>query len=67
MRDVDALVALEADQARAEHVGERLRDLGLADARLALEQQRLAELQRHVQHRRETAIGEVRALAEGGA
>ena len=66
MRDVDALVALEPDQAGAEHVGERLRDLGLADAGLALEQQRLAERERDVQHGREPAIGEVGALAEGG-
>ena len=41
---VEALVALQADELRAVHGGERLRDLGLADARLALEQQRaLAE------------------------
>ena len=66
MCDVDALVALEADQARPEHVRERLRDLGLADAGLALQEQRLAQLQRHVEHRREAPIGEISTLAEGG-
>ena len=67
MCDVDALVALEPDQARAEDVRERLRDLGLAHAGLALEQQRLAQLERNVEHRREAPIGQIRALAEGGA
>ena len=64
VRGVDALVALQPDQACAEHVGERLRDLGLADAGLTLEQQRLAERERHVQHRREAAISQVRAAGE---
>ena len=46
VRDVEALVALEADQPRAEHAGERLGRLGLPDARLALEQHRLLERER---------------------
>jgi hypothetical protein len=41
---VHALVALEADQAGAGGVREPLGGLGLADPRLALEQQRLPEL-----------------------
>ena len=43
---VDPLVALQADQRRVEHGRERLGRLGLADARLALEQQRLGQPQR---------------------
>jgi hypothetical protein len=42
--DVDPLVALQADEPRADRAGERLGDLGLADACLALDEQRLAEL-----------------------
>jgi hypothetical protein len=41
--DVDTLVALEPDQPRTGGAGERLGDLGLPDAGLALEQQRLLE------------------------
>ena len=41
LRRVDPLVALQADQGCVEHEGERFGGLGLADARLALEQQRL--------------------------
>ena len=62
--DVDALVALEADQARVQHVGQRLRALGLADARLTLEQHRLAQGQRDAHHRGEPAVGQVGALAQ---
>ena len=40
LRRVDALVALQPDQLRAEDAGERLPDLRLADAGLALEQER---------------------------
>jgi hypothetical protein len=36
-------VALEPDQARADHAREGLRRLGLADAGLTLEQERLFE------------------------
>ena len=48
LRGVDPLVALQADQPPAEQLREDLRDLGLADAGLTLEQQRLAEGQRQV-------------------
>ena len=59
MVEVDALVALQADQARARDTGERLRDLGLADAGLALEQQRLLQRGREVDGGGEAAVGEV--------
>ena len=49
--EVDALVALQADQPRARRRGERARDLGLADAGLALEQQRLLEGRRRGRRR----------------
>ena len=64
MRDVEPLVALEPDQPRVEDAGERLRRLGLADAGLALEQERLLELEREEQRGREAAVGEVRRVAE---
>ena len=41
--EVDPLVALQTDQPRAAGVRERARHLRLADARLALQQQRLLE------------------------
>ena len=56
VRDVEALVALEADQPRAERLRDRLRGLGLADPRLAFEQQRLLELQREEERRRQPAV-----------
>ena len=43
---VDPLVALQADQRGVEHLRQRLRGLGLADAGLALEQQRLGKAER---------------------
>ena len=63
VRDVEALVALEPDQPGAERRRDRLRRLGLADARLALEQQRLLERQREVERGREPAVREVRRPA----
>jgi hypothetical protein len=63
--EVDALVALEPDQPRAGSAGERLRDLGLADAGLTLEQQRLLELDREVYGGREAPVREI-ALARQG-
>jgi hypothetical protein len=64
--DVEALVALEADQARAEDARHRLRRLGLADACFAFEQQGLLELEREEEDGREAAVGEVRLLEEPG-
>src|SRR5262245_53095838 len=60
MRDVEALVALQADEPRAEDLGERLRGLGLADSRLALEQERLLEPEREEEGGREAAVRQVR-------
>ena len=57
--DVEPLVALEADQPRAGRDRDRLRRLGLADARLAFEQQRLLEREREEQRGREAAVGQV--------
>ena len=63
--EVDALVALEPDQARAGGGGERLADLGLAHSRLTLEQQRLLERDREEDGDGEAPVGEV-ALARQG-
>ena len=62
--DVEALVALEPDQPRAERRREDLGELGLADPGLALEQQRPAELERQEDRRRERSIGDVVAAPE---
>ena len=63
--DVDALVALKPDESRAGRSRERLADLRLADARLALEQQRLLERDREEHGDGEAPVGEV-ALARQG-
>jgi hypothetical protein len=57
--DVEPLVALQPDQAAAERLGQHLGDLGLADAGLALEEDRPAHLERQEQHGRERAVGEI--------
>jgi hypothetical protein len=57
--DVDALVALQADQACPGRRRQRLGDLGLADARLALQQQRLAERGGQEDRDGQRPIGEV--------
>ena len=61
---VDALVALQPDQPPAEHRGQHLGHLGLADPDLALEQDRAAERQRDEQRGGQAAVGEVAAAAE---
>ena len=63
---VDALVALQADQLGAQHPGERPADLGLADARLTLEQQRPAHREGEVEGHGEAAVGQVRLGAKRG-
>ena len=63
--EVDALVALKPDQARSGGRRERLSDLRLADARLALEQQRLLERNREEHGDGEAPVSEV-ALARQG-
>ena len=60
---IEALVALQADQLGVVHGGERLGDFGLADARLALEQQRALEELHQPQRGRDIAVGDV---ADGG-
>ena len=62
--DVQALVALEPDEPGAEAGREDLRELGLADAGLALEQQRAPELQREEHGRGQRAVRDVVAAAE---
>ena len=56
---VETLVALQADQLGLVHVGERLRHLGLADARLAFDQQRALEKIHQPERGREVAVGDV--------
>ena len=63
---VDALVALQPDQPAIEDRGEHLRDLGLADADLAFEQEGAAERQRDEQRRGQPAVGQVARLLEAG-
>jgi hypothetical protein len=57
-------VTLQADEPRAGGGGQRLGDLGLANARLALDQQRLAQLGGEEDRRAQGAIGEVALLRE---
>src|SRR2546425_5620008 len=64
VREVDALVALEADQARAQHLGHDFGRLGLADARLTLDEERLLQLEREKDGRRQGAVADVAALAQ---
>ena len=56
---VDPVVALQADQRRVEHRGQRLAGLGLADPGLALEQQRLGQPQAEEHRGREPLVDEV--------
>ena len=63
--DVEALVALQADQPRVGRARERLRGLGLAHSRLALEQEGLLERQRQEERGREAAIGQIVGRTEG--
>ena len=63
--DVEALVALQPDQAAAERARQHLGDLGLADAGLALEQQ--VGLQRKEDDGREVAAGDVAGAGKEGA
>jgi hypothetical protein len=62
--EVDPLVALQADEPRADRAGQRLGDLRLADPRLALDEQRLAELGGEEDRRGERPVGEVALASE---
>jgi hypothetical protein len=61
---VDALMALQADEPRADRAGQRLGDLGLADAGLSLDEQRLAELGGEEDRRGQCPVGEVALAGE---
>ena len=61
---VEALVALQADEAAAEGLGQRLGDLGLADPGLAFEEERPSELQRQEDDGGEPAAGDVAGAGE---
>ena len=63
--EVDALVALQADQLGARRGRQRARHLGLAHTRLALQQQRLLEREGEVGGRREALVGEVPLAGQG--
>src|SRR6266704_110071 len=62
--DVKPLVALEADEARAERRGEDLGQFRLADSGLALEKKRATELERQEHRGRDGAVGDVVARAK---
>ena len=64
---VDALVALQADQLAAGPAGQHLRHLGLAHARLALQQQRALEPDGEEDRGGQALVGQVVVLGEGGA
>src|SRR5258708_653942 len=64
MRQVDAFVALEADEPRAQHVGHDLCGLRLADPGLAFDEERLFQLQGKEDRGGEAAISDVFALAQ---
>jgi hypothetical protein len=61
MLGIDALVALQADEVAAENFGHGLRRLGLADARHALDQKRLAEPDREEHRRGQWFVGYISA------
>src|SRR4051794_30675837 len=63
---VEALVALQAHQRAVEVAGQRLGELGLADARGALDEHRLAETDGEVGHERGRLAGQVAHRAEPG-
>ena len=62
--NVEALVALQADQLAPKRRRQHLGDLGLADAGLAFEKQRPAHAQRQIRHGRERALGEIAARGQ---
>jgi hypothetical protein len=53
---VQAFVALQPDQVTPQHRGQRARDLGLAGAGFAFQEQRALQLQRQVDHRGQLAV-----------
>ena len=61
---VEAFVALEANQLRAEHLGEHFRALGLADAGRPLDEQGLLEGEHDLQRGGKRLVDDEAALAE---
>jgi len=64
LRCVDPLVALQTDERRVQHDGQRLGGLGLADTRLAFEQQGLRQAQAQKHRRRQALVDEVVDVGE---
>ncbi len=64
--DVQAFVALQADQLAAEDLRQHLGDLGLAYAGFAFQKQRPAHAQREKHRRRQRPLGNIFALREQG-
>ena len=54
-----AVIALQANHLTRQNLGQRLRQRGLAHARLALQQQRALELERQKHGRGQPAIGKI--------
>ena len=63
-RNIEALVALQPDQPAPERRRQHLGDFGLADAGLALDEQRPPHAQREIKHRRQRAVGDVVGLGQ---
>jgi hypothetical protein len=63
-RLVEPLVALQPDELGTNRGGDRLRELGLADACGPLDEQRLAEAVRQEDRRRDGVVGQVAGGAE---
>ena len=64
LRGVQPLVALQPDQLTVQHTRQYLRDLRLADARLALQDQRPPQRQRQVDGGEQPFVGEVLLAGE---
>src|SRR3954454_19221268 len=63
---VEPLVALQAHERAVEVAAQRLGELGLADARRALDEHRLAEARGEIRHQRGRLAGQVAHRAEPG-
>ena len=62
--EIEPLVALQSHERPVQRGGERLGDLGLADAGLAFEQKRPAEFEGEVDRRRQRVAGEIAVRGE---
>jgi hypothetical protein len=65
-RDIETLVALQANQLSPERLGKNLCDFGLADAGLALEEERPCQVECQEQDGGERSVGDVIGTAEQG-